>query len=73
MLPGWLGRGVAGAVIVAGTAAIFVGSTAILHTLTKAGGAGMWEVLVSRICSGGAMDIPLAMSFHSALIMLIEY
>ena len=30
MLPGWLGRGVAGAVVVAGTAAILFGSTAIL-------------------------------------------
>ena len=41
MLRGWLGRGVAGAVIVAGTAAIFVGSTAILHTLTFVQG-GQW-------------------------------
>ena len=30
MLPGWLGRGVAGAVVIAGTAAILFGSTAIL-------------------------------------------
>ena len=30
VLPGWLGRGVAGAVVVAGTAAILFGSTAIL-------------------------------------------
>ena len=40
--------------------------------LTKAGGGGMWEALGSRIRSGGAMDILLATSFHSALIMLIE-
>ena len=40
VLPGWLGRSIAGAVILAGTAAILVGSTAILTaTLTARFGA----------------------------------
>ena len=32
----------------------------------------IWDVLASQICSGGAMVMPLSMSFHSALDMSIE-
>ena len=46
MLPGWLGRGIAGAVIVAGTAAILVGSTAMLAAALAAHFGALMMVVV---------------------------
>ena len=45
MLPGWLGRGVAGDVVVAGTAAILFGSTAILAAALAAHFGGLAMVV----------------------------
>ena len=50
MLPGWLGRSVTGAVIVAGTAAILVGSTAILTATLAARFGALTMVVAWLLC-----------------------
>ena len=50
MLPGWLGRSVAGAVVLAGTAAILVGSTPILAAALAARFRALAMVVVWLLC-----------------------
>ena len=50
MLPGWLGHGVAGAVAVAGIAAILVGSTAIIAATLAARFGALAMVVTWLLC-----------------------